>query len=142
MTPLCFPLQLCDMPECRPACSSQQQAWQNLQSEESHPRSGQSQQMFSRSSESQILPPSYSRLVDPSRLQGYSRGQEISAIELFKRLFQCPYCEQKMTSRGSLVRHIRSHTGERPYKCSYCTYAALQKSDLDRHTRTRHRDQI
>lgn len=142
MTPLCFPLQLRDMPESRLACSTQQQAWQNLHSPESLPRSGQSQQTFSRSSDSQMLPPSYSRVVDSTRLQGYSRGQEISIVEQFKRLFQCPYCEQKMTSKGSLVRHIRSHTGERPYKCSYCIYAALQKSDLDRHTRNRHRDQI
>ncbi|KAK8750791.1 hypothetical protein OTU49_015005 [Cherax quadricarinatus] len=133
---------LCDMPESRLACSSQQQVWPNLHSSESHARSGQSQQTFSRSSESQMLPPSYPRVVESSRLQGYSRGQEIAVVEHFKRLFQCPYCEQKMTSKGSLVRHIRSHTGERPYKCNYCTYAALQKSDLDRHTRNRHRDQI
>lgn len=131
-------LQLRELP-----CPPQQQAWQGLHPpppEPPLPRSGQTQRTFP-SSDPQILA-SYPRLAEAARLVGYPRGQEVSLIDSYKRQFQCPYCEQKMTSKGSLVRHIRSHTGERPYKCSYCSYAALQKSDLDRHARNRHRDQL
>ncbi|XP_050697788.1 longitudinals lacking protein, isoforms H/M/V-like isoform X12 [Eriocheir sinensis] len=53
--------------------------------------------------------------------------------------YRCSYCAMTMTTKSSLVRHTRRHTGERPYPCGFCPYAALQKSDLVRHVKSRHR---
>lgn len=55
------------------------------------------------------------------------------------RGFECPVCKQNATTRCSLKRHMRKHTGERPYRCQYCPYGAIQKSDLDKHIRRKHR---
>ncbi|RXG62062.1 Gastrula zinc finger protein XlCGF57.1 [Armadillidium vulgare] len=54
---------------------------------------------------------------------------------LFEQTFQCLLCSDHLSTKGSLARHMRKHTGERPFKCQICPYAAIQKSDLDRHIR-------
>ncbi|XP_068240465.1 longitudinals lacking protein, isoforms H/M/V-like isoform X3 [Palaemon carinicauda] len=54
----------------------------------------------------------------------------------------CMVCPYRATTRDSLARHIRTHTGERPFKCSYCPYRAIQKSDVDKHIRRRHKDAL
>ena len=52
--------------------------------------------------------------------------------------FECKHCFYRSTTKNSLLRHIRKHTGERPYKCSFCNYAAIQSSDVQKHIRRRH----
>lgn len=36
---------------------------------------------------------------------------------------QCPECSFTTKLTGHLKRHIRVHSGERPFKCPYCDYA-------------------
>ncbi|XP_030561878.1 zinc finger protein 583-like [Drosophila novamexicana] len=48
---------------------------------------------------------------------------------------QCPVCSKVFANRGSLKRHIRIHSGERPYKCIYCQKAFNQSCNLDKHMR-------
>lgn len=52
--------------------------------------------------------------------------------------FACLLCRHVATTKGSLRRHMRRHTGERPYRCQFCPYGASQKSDLDKHVKRRH----
>ena len=50
----------------------------------------------------------------------------------------CPQCGKIATSKGKLVIHMRTHTGEKPYICDLCTLTFPSKSNLNRHMRTIH----
>lgn len=53
---------------------------------------------------------------------------------------KCPYCERKFPWSSSLVRHIRTHTGQKPYLCDVCNYPFTTKSNCDRHLLRKHPD--
>ena len=33
---------------------------------------------------------------------------------------QCPICNKVIQGAGKLPRHMRTHTGEKPYMCTIC----------------------
>jgi len=47
----------------------------------------------------------------------------------------CPICNQSFTQRNSLNRHIRSHTGDRPFPCTECNKRFSDKQRLLIHGR-------
>lgn len=53
----------------------------------------------------------------------------------------CPICGKGFDQPYNLQRHIRTHTGERPYPCPFCPYAASERSHRKSHVARRHRQE-
>ena len=50
----------------------------------------------------------------------------------------CPVCGKIFGDKSNFRRHIRIHTGERPYACLHCPYRANQNNQLKKHIATQH----
>ncbi|XP_028967962.1 ras-responsive element-binding protein 1 [Galendromus occidentalis] len=55
--------------------------------------------------------------------------------------FACTLCSYVSTDKSTLVRHLRTHNGERPFQCAICKYAFTTKANCERHVRKRHNKQ-
>ena len=63
---------------------------------------------------------------------------EIEPIKIGHKEYECPFCQKIMDRYFMMVRHIRIHTGEKPFACKYCNYRAAQKNDLKTHCKRKH----
>ncbi|XP_064093041.1 longitudinals lacking protein, isoforms H/M/V-like isoform X2 [Macrobrachium nipponense] len=66
------------------------------------------------------------------------QGVAHSAIQEHKamKLHQCPTCPYRTVIATNLKKHIKTHTGERPFGCPYCPFRAIQEENLRVHIRT------
>lgn len=52
--------------------------------------------------------------------------------------YRCNMCPYTIQDKAALIRHMRTHNGDRPYECSICNYAFTTKANCERHLRNRH----
>ncbi|XP_078663718.1 uncharacterized protein LOC144906899 [Branchiostoma floridae x Branchiostoma belcheri] len=84
--------------------------------------------------ENVIVDAGVSMEMDQSLLNQQQREVEMPEASCSTRkLHRCPHCNYATTWSSVLTRHLRTHTGEKPFKCPDCDYSASQKGTLDRH---------
>lgn len=54
------------------------------------------------------------------------------------RIHQCQFCDYNTNNLPHLKRHLRTHTGERPFACTFCNYRCNQKANLKKHVVLKH----
>ncbi|NXO50413.1 ZBT8A protein, partial [Aramus guarauna] len=73
---------------------------------------------------------------------GYSHESEVIpkrwSDDLPRMRFKCPFCTHTVKRRADLKRHLRCHTGERPYPCEACGKRFTRLEHLRNHFQTIH----
>uniref|UniRef100_UPI00358E0921 uncharacterized protein isoform X2 n=1 Tax=Myxine glutinosa TaxID=7769 RepID=UPI00358E0921 len=57
-------------------------------------------------------------------------------VKISHRRHKCSQCPYSSDHKGNLNKHVRTHTGERPYKCIVCGRAFAQSTTCQRHLNT------
>ena len=52
--------------------------------------------------------------------------------------FSCNVCSKRFRIKSDMQRHLRVHTGEKPFKCFYCDFSSAMKVNLKNHCLKRH----
>ncbi|KAK8741823.1 hypothetical protein OTU49_002423 [Cherax quadricarinatus] len=73
---------------------------------------------------------------------GCGQPQHQAALDMIQRNTSsdhvCGFCGKNFSAPAFLRRHIRAHTGEKPFKCPHCDFRATQKGNLNSHIINRH----
>ncbi|XP_053705357.1 zinc finger and BTB domain-containing protein 46 isoform X3 [Synchiropus splendidus] len=84
-------------------------------------------------------------LTTPALVFNADRGSEelvalVNDFTVIRKKFKCPYCSFSAMHQCILKRHMRSHTGERPYPCDICGKKFTRREHMKRHTLVHSKD--
>ncbi|KAK4326091.1 hypothetical protein Pmani_003346 [Petrolisthes manimaculis] len=54
-------------------------------------------------------------------------------MQIVRKLHRCPFCAYSSVYQNNLTKHVRTHTGEKPFVCALCPFRTSQNSSLKRH---------
>ncbi|XP_029689029.1 zinc finger and BTB domain-containing protein 46 isoform X2 [Takifugu rubripes] len=68
------------------------------------------------------------------------KDDTVNDFTVIRKKFKCPYCSFSAMHQCILKRHMRSHTGERPYPCEICGKKFTRREHMKRHTLVHSKD--
>ncbi|XP_075526693.1 uncharacterized protein LOC142558444 [Dermacentor variabilis] len=83
--------------------------------------------------------------LEPFTQRGLNEGRhllqhvvydDVATHHVSKRLRKCSYCGKAFKRKLDLEKHMRVHTGEKPFCCHLCPMTFTQKQSVSRHMRT------
>ncbi|XP_042895781.2 zinc finger and BTB domain-containing protein 8B [Parasteatoda tepidariorum] len=76
--------------------------------------------------------------LDPSLAEGFQDSSKKSLIAPETLLRSCVFCPYTTFHKGNFEKHMRKHTGERPFFCKFCGKTFTQKVNMLRHENSVH----
>lgn len=73
----------------------------------------------------------------------FSRSDELARhirIHTGNKPFQCKICQRSFSRSDHLTTHTRTHTGERPYSCDFCERRFSRSDEKSRHMRVHYKN--
>ncbi|XP_023652352.1 zinc finger and BTB domain-containing protein 46-like [Paramormyrops kingsleyae] len=70
----------------------------------------------------------------------HTGGGSSGDFAVVRKKFRCPCCSFSAMHQCILKRHLRSHTGERPYPCETCGKTFTRREHMKRHTQVHSKD--